>query len=61
MDNFNAQAFPKNEAEFLTMLSLQNEDISGLSPEELVDRYLEIFGAVSDHLNQKTQPHYTEV
>ena len=61
MEPLNAQTFPKNEAEFLTMLYLQKEDISDLTPEELVDRYLEISSTISQRLNQKTQPHYEEV
>ena len=31
--------FPADKYEALTMLYLQNQDLSGLSPEELLDKY----------------------
>lgn len=42
MDNF----FPANSAEALAMLYLQNQDIKGLTPEELADRYDEVVNKI---------------
>lgn len=42
MDTF----FPENSAEALAMLYLQNQDIKGLTPEELADRYDEVVNKI---------------
>lgn len=38
--------FPANSAEALAMLYLQNQDIKGLTPEELADRYDEVVNKI---------------
>ena len=40
------QTFPRNRAEALTMLYLQNQDLSACSPEELADKYFEVLKAI---------------
>ena len=35
--------FPNNKIESLTMLYLQSQELSGLSPEELYDKYEETY------------------
>jgi len=36
-------SFPSNKTEALTMLYLQNQDLTGYSPEELVSKYLDTY------------------
>lgn len=43
MSDINLSSFPKNELEALTMLYLQNQVLSGLTPEELFDKYREVY------------------
>lgn len=35
--------FPNSKREVLTMLYLQSQDLSGLTPEDLVDKYNETY------------------
>lgn len=35
----NLRAFPSDSCEFLTMLFLQNQDLSGKSPEDIAEMY----------------------
>lgn len=35
--------FPKNKLEALALLYLQNQDLSGISPEELLNKYEETY------------------
>lgn len=61
MDNPNVNVFPANEAEFLTMLYIQHQDLNGLSPEELADRYLNARTAIKERLNQETERQYQQM
>ena len=45
--------FPNNKIEALTMLYLQSQDLSGLSPEELYDKYEETYEKIVEHHKQK--------
>lgn len=46
---FKFSTFPKNELEALTMLYLQSQDLSKLSPEELYDKYNETYQKIKDY------------
>lgn len=39
-------AFPSTRVEALTILYLQNQDLSSLTPEELAKKYSEVFSAI---------------
>lgn len=47
MSETNLKTFPKNKYDALTMLFLQNQDLSNLTPEELVKRYEEVYNDIS--------------
>ena len=42
-------SFPDNKFEALTMLYLQNQDLSGLTPEELLEKYYDVYGKIRDY------------
>ena len=44
--------FPKNEIEALAMLYVQNQDLSGLSPEQFLDKYQEAYDKMKVHSNK---------
>ncbi|HDR4614615.1 TPA: hypothetical protein QCQ90_002174 [Bacillus cereus] len=39
-NNVNLNTFPSNKVQALTMLYLQNQDLTGKSPSEIVDLYI---------------------
>ncbi len=41
-NDVNLNTFPATKLDALTMLYLQNQDLSNISPEELVDKYNEV-------------------
>ena len=43
------QTFPSNKTEALTMLYLQNQDLSTLSPEELLVKYYDTYDRIRAH------------
>ncbi|GGC88305.1 hypothetical protein GCM10011573_17390 [Enterococcus wangshanyuanii] len=54
MDNVNLSTFPANKHEALTMLFLQNQDISNLTPEELVNKYKEVYKEIKSTFSTGT-------
>lgn len=48
-DNINLSSFPSNRIDALTMLYLEKQDISTLSPEELVEKYAEVRNKIKEH------------
>lgn len=44
--------FPSNKNEALTMLYLQNQDLSDLTPEQIVDKYNETFKAIKKRFSE---------
>ena len=57
-DNTHLEAFPANKFEALAMLYLQHQNLSGLSPEQLLDRYQDVYAKMRDHEREKGQVHY---
>lgn len=45
----NKSAFPSSKLEALAMLYMQNQDLSGLTPEEVYDRYQDAYEKMHKH------------
>lgn len=43
MSDFASQSFPSNKLEALTMLYMQKQDLTRLTPYQLLDKYYEIY------------------
>lgn len=43
------RAFPTSECGALAMLYIQNQDLSGLTPEQLFEKYQEAYDKISEH------------
>lgn len=46
MSDVQLDTFPSNSVEALTMLYLQNQDLTALTPEELVKKYAETYSEI---------------
>lgn len=44
--------FPSGKASALTMLYLQNQDLSTITPEELADKYYETFAKIDARIRE---------
>lgn len=49
MSDINLSTFPSNRIEALTMLYLQNQDFSDITPEKLLEKYLETYERIREH------------
>lgn len=54
-DNISLSTFPNNSLDALTMLYIQNQDLSGKTPEELVDLYDEIYERVHNRKKENRE------
>ena len=54
-DNANLSTFPDSEYEALAMLYVQNQDLSGLTPEQLLDMYQDAYDKIWQHRKAKRQ------
>ena len=50
--------FPSNKFEALTLLYLQQQDLSGLTPEQVLDKYQDAYSKMRDHERAKGQVQY---
>ena len=57
-DNTSIEAFPANKFEALAMLYLQQQNLSGLTPEQLLDKYQDVYSKIRDHERAKGQVKY---
>lgn len=57
-DNTYSETFPTNKFEALTMLYLQHQNLSGLTPEQLLDKYQDTYAKMRDHERAKGQVQY---
>lgn len=57
-DNTSFEAFPANKFEALAMLYLQQQNLSGLTPEQLLDKYQDVYSKIRDHERAKGQVKY---
>ncbi len=48
-DTVHLSTFPSTKLEALTMLYLQSQDISVLTPEQLLEKYNEVYSKLSEH------------
>ena len=56
--NNTVTAFPSNKFEALAMIYMQQQDLSGMSPEQMLDKYQEVYGRMRDHERLKGQVQY---
>lgn len=57
MSDVRLSTFPATKLEALTMLYLENQDLSSLTPEKLLDLYDETYEKISEHCKEK-RPRY---
>lgn len=57
-DNTLFDIFPANKFEALAMLYMQHQNLSGLTPEQLLDKYQDAYARIRDHERAKGQVHY---
>ena len=50
--------FPGNKFEALAMLYMQQQNLSGMSPEQVLDKYQEVYAKMRDHERMKGQVTY---
>lgn len=58
MDKFCFETFPSNQNEALSMLYLQNQDLSGESPEEINSMYWDAYYRIKRDDYIKSQANY---
>lgn len=56
MDNVTLQTFPQDECEALAMLYVQSQDLSNLTPEELLDKYQDAYKKIKEHRKEQHKP-----
>lgn len=54
-DNVSLSTFPDNSLEALTMLYIQNQDLSGKTPEDLVDLYDETYDKIRNRKKENRE------
>lgn len=57
MSNDALRTFPDGKIEALAMLYLQNQDLSGLAPEEILDKYDDAYQKIKAHNSKKRSAH----
>ncbi|MGF9991550.1 hypothetical protein ABEY04_22255 [Bacillus mycoides] len=55
-NNVNLNTFPSNKVQALTMLYLQNQDLTGKSPSEIVDLYITTSKEISESFRNSNGP-----
>lgn len=53
MSDVSLSTFPSNKTTALTMLYLENQDLSNLTPEELLDKYDEVYDKINEYSKEK--------
>ncbi|RIJ64127.1 hypothetical protein [Rummeliibacillus sp. POC4] len=53
MSEIKLNTFPNSKADALTMLYLENQDLTNVTPEQLVDKYLEAHEKVNKRIREK--------
>ena len=57
-DNLSLEFFPSNKLEALAMLYMQHQNLSGLSPDQVLDKYQDAYAKIRDHERAKGQVQY---
>ncbi|MGE7840516.1 hypothetical protein ACQKNX_06960 [Lysinibacillus sp. NPDC093712] len=52
MSDVNLSTFPSNKNAALTMLYLEKQDISNLTPSQLVDKYDEVYNEITQRMKE---------
>lgn len=52
-DSVNLSTFPSTRVEALTLLYLQNQDLSDVTPEKLVDEYEAIYARIKQRFSDR--------
>jgi hypothetical protein len=52
-DKTELNMFPRNRFDALALLYLQNQDLSKLTPQELLDKFDEVRESIRNHNNEK--------
>lgn len=52
-NDVNLHTFPKHEYEALAILYIQNQDLSGLTPEEIYDKYKDACNKIKEQYKAK--------
>lgn len=55
-NDVNLNTFPSNRVQALTMLYLQNQDLTDKSPSEIVDLYLSVTQEIKDSFSNTNKP-----
>lgn len=53
MSDIKLDTFPNSRATALTMLHLESQDLSNTTPEQLVDKYLEVYEKINKRFKEK--------
>ena len=61
MDDVILNSFPRNEAEALAMLYVQQQNLSGLTPEAVLAMYQRAYKKIRAKLIEQQEPKYKEV
>ncbi|MCH5261819.1 MAG: hypothetical protein J1F42_02810 [Lachnospiraceae bacterium] len=57
-ENTSFTAFPANKFEALAMLYMQNQNLSGFTPEQLLDKFQDAYARIRDHERARGQVTY---
>lgn len=57
-DNTSFETFPTNKLEAVAMLYMQHQNLSGLTPEQVLDKYQDAYARIRDHERAKGQVQY---
>lgn len=53
MDDIKLFSFPGDECEALAMLYVQNQDLTDVTPEQLLDKYQDAYEKIKSHRKEK--------
>lgn len=57
-ENTQLETFPANKLEALAMLYMQHQNLSGLTPEQVLDKYQDAYAKMRNHERVKGQVQY---
>lgn len=57
MEDVTLNTFPDSKLSALTMLYLQNQDLSHLTPEGILDKYDEVYETLKEYSKEKRKAH----
>lgn len=61
MDEIMLNTFPQNKIEALAMLYVQNQDLSGMSPTDLLEMYQDAHEAIYERLKAQYNARFEEL